>query len=183
MIRHAHRQLTKQNARVFTGDTVKTLSKTFCSIAFLFSSGSALAQSEEGSWSYQYGESEGYHKLFFSRPNSDHGLLYFRCEPERGWVFLIPAETKPNLEYLILQSGGNALILPLLGKTDEATDEFYYDAALPTKHRVVSAFMEGEALRIGVQGNPLGAKSRSYPVRTEQERRSIRNFFLACGTD
>jgi hypothetical protein len=45
---------------------------------------SAEANANTASWSYEFGASEGLHKLMYVPDGANHGDIYMRCLPENG---------------------------------------------------------------------------------------------------
>ncbi len=138
--------------------------------------GSTAAWSQTGSsWSLGYSDSEGLHKLVYGEPETD-GEAYLRCRAESGWVFLIldyePKRGKPPPRITV----GAEIISPSfrVEYDDGISDGFYVDLAIPANHRVMDAL---------AAGNSLHFDGSSYPVRTDMERNSIRNFQTVCDGD
>ncbi len=136
--------------------------------------GTASAQERE-SWSLGYSDSEGLHKLFYGRPETE-SELYLRCVADGGCVFLMhdyqPKRGKPPLNLTV----GAASISPSFRIEYDGvlSDGFYVDMALPANHAVLKALADG---------HPLHFEGTTYPVRTDVERRSIRNFITVCDGD
>ena len=144
--------------------------------AILLVLGSTGARAQTGaSWSLGYSDSEGLHKLVYGEPETD-GEVYLRCRAESGWVFLIldyePKRGNPPPKISV----GNETISPSyrVEYDDVISDGFYVDAAIPADHRVLDAL---------AAGNALSFQGKSYAVRTDTERNSIRTFQKVCDGD
>lgn len=146
------------------------------SFAILLLIGSTVAASQPGpSWSLSYSDSEGLHKLIYGEPETE-GEVYLRCRAGSGWVFLIlDYEPKLGNPPLKLSAGAETISPSFRVEYDGVvSDAFYVDVAIPANHRVLDALAAGSSLRF---------EGRSYPVRTDVERNSIRNFQTVCDGD
>lgn len=109
-------------------------------------------------------------RLHYAPAGGMHGEVFARCHPSSGWVFMsVGAIGGSGLE---TPSAGVVIITaPTRYGDDPHFEGDYAQMVLPANSLLVRALGDGEALRIGGQ---------RYPVRTEEERRRIRNFVRAC---
>jgi hypothetical protein len=145
-------------------------------LAFLLVASPAIAFAEErAGWSLGYSDSEGLHKLVYGKPETE-GEVYLRCIAGSGWVFLIhDYEPKRGKPPPTLTAGAGTVSPSFRVEYDDViSDGFYVDIALPANHDVLKGLAEGQ---------PLQFEGVTYPVRTDVERRSIRNFITVCEGD
>lgn len=111
-------------------------------------------------------------KLLYSDKDNTKADLYFRCQVDEGWIFLIHDYTpKTGNPPFLLRAGDLQLMPSFKVDHDEIDDNFYIDAAIPADHRIFELMAEGI---------PLLVEGSSYRASSEPEKRAIKTFIKIC---